>query len=582
MMTSKQQAVLAAGLFAASILAGCRGRTPTVSAENTAQSPESGVKLVKLGSGSGIQLDAAGLKLAGVTTITAGVSDLAPRLQPVGDVSATDSGTVQVTSRLPGRIAAVYVSAGQRVRSGQVLAVVDSVDLTQAEATYQTAVQHLRLTYNQLQQQKQLARYGTLSEPAIEDARRTFAAAQASVNSDRAQIDLDKLTLTNTQQLVSMGEVTRKPVEDAQNAYAQAQAAAIQAQVTLKSTKANLDRAKILYDNGIYSKQQYEDAETAYNNAVAAGQQTATQEQLSKEELGRQQNIFKQNLNGAASLQAAQSKLQQDQHTYNNDLTALALARTALKRAQVVRKSGIPISQALQQAQDAYDEARAAVQGATNTLKLYGLAPGAGTRQLANGHVVIPVIAPLEGIIASRTMVTGQMTDTSTPLAKIVNLDRVYVNAQVYEQDLTDVSVGSPARVRVAAFPSRIFNGTVSFIGREVSPDTRTITVRAAVDNPGWLLRPGMFATIDIRGRGGRRALTIPEQALLQEPDGQAVYVEVADRTFARRTVKVGPASGGQVPVYSGLAPGDRVVRSGNLFLDTELQKLESEKRGAA
>jgi RND family efflux transporter MFP subunit len=529
-----------------------------------------------------------GVQLAGVTTSVAAVQDLHATVQPTGQVAATDSDAVQVTSRLPGKIVDALVAVGAFVHKGQLIARVDSVDLTQVEATYQTALAHERLTFNQLAQQRKLAHFGSLSEQPVEDARKAYAAVQAAVAGDVAQLALDRTTLANTLQLIGMGEITRKPVEDAQNAYAQTHAALVQAQVSLHSTKANFDRAKILFNGGIYSKQQLEDAETAYNNAVAAVEQGTTQAELAAEELARQQNIFKQNLNGAASLQQAQSKLQQDEHTYQNDLTAQALARTQLARAQVVHRSGIPVSQALQQAEDAYEEAKVAVSGAETTLGLYGIKPGESGIQLRNGHVIVPVVAPISGVIAARSMAVGQMTDTSTPLVKVENLDRVYVDAQVYETDIAQVAVGNPVRLRVAAFPDRLFTGRVQYIGSEVSLDTRTITVRTIVHNPCWILRPGMFATLLISsqaGRPGTRAaggLTVPVEAILQKGARQVVYVQVEPRKYVQRAVKVGAAVNGRVPVYRGLAPGDEVVVSGNVLLEREQEKLESEKRASA
>lgn len=560
------------------VLAGCRKDPPATGTVSTTGDSGESAKLLHEGGRTVLELDPASLKLAGITTVTAGVENLRQTVQPTGQVAPTDSNTVQVTARLPGRIAQVLFSVGQKVRKGQLLATVDSVDLTQAEATYRTALEHERLTSNQLAQQRKLAGYGALSEQPVEDARRAFAAAQAAVKGDEAQLALDRRTLENTRQLVNMGEITSKPVEDAQNAFAQAQAARIQAEVTLHSTKANLDRAQVLYDGGIYSKQQLEDAETAHNNAVASVDQTRTQESLASQELARQKNIYRQNLNGTASLQAAQSKLQQDEHTYQNDLTSLEVTRKELARAQTVHKSGIPVSQALQQAQDAYEEAKVALSGAESTLLLYGVSPGQSVAQLANGHAVIPIAAPLTGIVTARSMVVGQITDTSTPLAKIVDLDEVYVDSQVFEKDLRSVAVGDTIKLRVAAFPDRAFAGRVQYIGNEVSPDTRTVTVRTVIRNPGWLLRPGMFATVVIEGKSGRSAIAIPADSILQEGENQVVYVQVGERQFVKRTVRVGPAVNGQAPVYGGLQPGDRVVVTGNVLLQNAQEKLQSEK----
>jgi RND family efflux transporter MFP subunit len=247
-----------------------------------------------------------------------------------------------------------------------------------------------------------------------------------------------------------------------------------------------------------------------------------------------------------------------------------------------VHRYRIPVSQALQQAEDAYQEAKVVVSGAQTTLGLYGIKPGESGIQLQNGHVIIPVVAPISGIIASRNMAVGQMTDTATPLVKVENLDRVYVDAQVYETEIAGVAAGNPVRLRVAAFPDRLFTGRVQSVGSEVNPDTRTITVRTIIRNPGWSLRPGMFATILIGSQAGRHILAVPADAILQKGARQVVYVQVEPRKYVQRAVKVGAAVNGRVPVYHGLEPGDPVVVSGNVLLEREQEKLESEKRAAA
>ncbi|HLK59548.1 MAG TPA: efflux RND transporter periplasmic adaptor subunit [Chthonomonadaceae bacterium] len=569
--------VLPAALALATLLAGCHSKQDAASGGHE----EGGAHLITVGGNSGLALDEAGRKLAGVTVETADISDLSPSVQPTGEVAPTDVGTVQVTSRLPGKITQARVGVGAHVHQGDMIATVDSVDLAQAEATYRTADAHARLAYNQLIQQRKMAGFGTISEQPIEDARKALSAAEAAVSSDEAQIALDKLTLENTRQLVDLGEITRKPVEDAQNAYAQAQAALAQAKVNLHSTKANLDRATILFNGGVFSKQQFEDAETANNNAIASQDQATTQEKLASEELKRQQAIYSKNLNGASALQQAQSKLQQDQHTYASDLTAQELARKQLARAQVVYKSGIPVSQALQSAQDNYDEAEVALQGAIAALRLYGVSPSTSVAQMANGHVVIPVVSPIDGIVTARNMVVGQITDISTPLVKVVNLDRVFVDAQVYEKDIAGIRMGDPVKLQVAAFPTRTFHGQVTYIANEVNPDTRTLTVRTEVENPGWLLRPSMYATVLIGSRNTTRALSIPADAVLQEGTHQIVYVETSPGQYVQHTITVGTAVSGRVPVRSGLSAGDRVVVTGCVLLQQEQDKLQSEEKGA-
>jgi len=538
-------------------------------------------KLVRVGSANGVQLSPESIKLAGIAVQSAGDDRLKATMQPTGEIEPTDTGTIQVTSALPGKIAEALVSVGDRMHKGQLIAYVYSVDLANAEAAYQTAVSHANLAKNQLEQQKKLAGYGSLSEQPVEDARRASAAADAAVSSDEAQIKVDGLALKSTQQLIEMGEITRKPVEDAQNAYAQAQASAIQTGVTLNSAKKDLDRTKILFNGGVYSKQQLEDAEAAYNTAVSANNQAVTAEKLAKQELTRQESIYKKNLNGASSLQGAQSKLQQDQHAYQNDLISQELAHKEYKRALIVRRSGIPISQALQQAQDTYDEAQIAVQGAANTLKMYGVTPGRPFGEMRNGRVVVPVTAPIDGIVTARNMIVGQNIDPTVNLVKLVNLDQVFVEAQVYEKDIEGVAPGDSVRVTVSGVPNRAFTGKVQWVSSEINPDTRTATVRTVLANPGWILRPGMYANVTIGSRRGVRAIAVPVEAVMEQDDKEIVFVQVGPGEFVERAITVGEPMSGKVPVESGLSPGDQVVVDGNVFLQKEQDLLETEKAGA-
>jgi len=194
---------------------------------------------------------------------------------------------------------------------------------------------------------------------------------------------------------------------------------------------------------------------------------------------------------------------------------------------------------------------------------------------------VIPIVAPIDGIVAARSMVAGQNTDTSTVLARLVNLDQVYVDAQVYEKDLEGVSMGDPVDIQVSAVPGHAFSGRVQWIASEVNPDTRTVTVRTVLRNPGWVLRPGMFASISIGSRRAIAGVGVPADGVLQEGNKTIAYVEVSPGEFQKREVQVGPEIGGQVPVKSGLSPGDKVVEAGNVLIEREQESLESEKSGS-
>ena len=157
----------------------------------------------------------------------------------------------------------------------------------------------------------------------------------------------------------------------------------------------------------------------------------------------------------------------------------------------------------------------------------------------------------------------------------------VYINAQVYEKDVQGVLPGDSVKFSVPALPNHPFTGKVQFVASEVNPDTRTVLVRTIIPNPGWLLRPGMFATVLIGSHQSIQSISLPTEAILQEEDKQVVYVKVSTNQFVKRVVKLGTSIGGKVPVIKGLSPGDQVVVSGNVFIEKEQEKLQSGKSGS-
>jgi hypothetical protein len=243
----------------------------------------------------------------------------------------------------------------------------------------------------------------------------------------------------------------------------------------------------------------------------------------------------------------------------------------------MVRKSGIPISQALQSAQDTFDAARIAEEGASTTLKLFGVEPNLN----GAGKVLIPIVSPIDGIVAARTMVVGQNVDPSATLARIINLDKIFIDAQIYEKDIEGALAGDLVSIHVPAFPERTFNGKVQYVAKEVNSDTRTVLVRTVLNNPGWVLRPGMFASVLIGSAKATRSLSVPSVAVMQEAEKQIVYVRVAPGKFVRRVITVGAPIGNKTPIKSGLTSGDEVVVSGNVLIQKAQQQLESGKSGS-
>ena len=177
--------------------------------------------------------------------------------------------------------------------------------------------------------------------------------------------------------------------------------------------------------------------------------------------------------------------------------------------------------------------------------------------------------SPLTGIVVERNVTPGQSIggDSGQVVFTVADLDMLQVVADVYERDLALVKEGQSAKVSVEAYPDVSFPATVASIGDVVDPTSRTIKLRAWVNNKDHRLKPEMFARLHIQVGDSIPLLMIPREAVLEVDGKQFVYVvEGADR-YVKREVKVSTISPDQVRVLEGLTSGQRIVTKGAVLI---------------
>ncbi|MBZ0254006.1 MAG: efflux RND transporter periplasmic adaptor subunit, partial [Candidatus Methylomirabilis sp.] len=150
---------------------------------------------------------------------------------------------------------------------------------------------------------------------------------------------------------------------------------------------------------------------------------------------------------------------------------------------------------------------------------------------------------------------------------------RLWLEVGIPERELPRTRAGSLVRVRVAAYPDRVFTGRIASIAPELAPQTRTATARVTLETPGNLLRPGMFATVAVGSGVTGTSAAVPESALQTVENRPVVYVAVDPETFQRRPVELGAKEEGWVQVVRGLSPGEKVAATGAFFLKSEDQR---------
>jgi len=160
---------------------------------------------------------------------------------------------------------------------------------------------------------------------------------------------------------------------------------------------------------------------------------------------------------------------------------------------------------------------------------------------------------------------------------RIADHSTMWLELRVFEQDLAHVRLGQAVRARVESLPGEDLDGEVVFVHPHVDPVTRTALVRAVLPNPELVLRQGMYATGAITLEVAPRAIVVPREAVIDTGERQIAFVAQERGHFEPRNVRMGAAGGdGLVQVLSGLAPGERVVTSGQFLLDAESRLREA------
>ena len=185
--------------------------------------------------------------------------------------------------------------------------------------------------------------------------------------------------------------------------------------------------------------------------------------------------------------------------------------------------------------------------------------------------------APQDGFVIEKNVVEGQMVDPGMKIYRLADLGLVWVQADIYEQDLVYLKLGQEAAMTLSYLPDREFRGRVTYIYPNVDEKTRTAHVRMEFHNPGYFLKPGMFATVKVVSELEPSVLLIPDMAILRSGEKTTVFVALDGGKFDPRAVTLGPqAENDEYQVLSGLSEGERIVTSGQFMLDSESQLREA------
>jgi Cu(I)/Ag(I) efflux system membrane fusion protein len=223
-------------------------------------------------------------------------------------------------------------------------------------------------------------------------------------------------------------------------------------------------------------------------------------------------------------------------------------------------------------AKEAWRSAGVMLEAARRRLAYWDITPEQIDRLESTGEVTktLTLVAPVSGIVLEKDVFEGQRVMPGMRLYRIADLTEVWVEGEVFEQDIKFVEADAQAHIEVAAYPGEHVMGTVSFVYPTVDVQSRTNRVRVTVSNRDLRLKPGMFATIFFDVEVATDALAVPMEAVVVTGERNLVFLRDEDGTLAAREVVLGAWAGEQTAILSGLTEGERIVASANFLVDAE------------
>jgi RND family efflux transporter MFP subunit len=286
--------------------------------------------------------------------------------------------------------------------------------------------------------------------------------------------------------------------------------------------------------------------------SVQLGDRVARGQQIAKIE---DREIREQINEAEASLAVNQATLTQRE----NDAAALA---NTLERIRAQHKAGLIAQQALEDAETRHGAAVSQVAAAKAQMNQ--------TRARIEGLKITlsntTILSPVDGFVSRRLLDPGAFAGANTPVLSVVAIGTVRLVASIVERDFKRVQPGVPAVVQVDTFPGEQFSGQVSRVAPVFDPATRTAQIEIGIPNPGYRLKPGMYARVQLTVDRRPRALTVPRNALVDMAGRRGVFV-VEEQTARFQEVRTGLQDADRVEVLDGIVEGQRVVTTGALAL---------------
>jgi membrane fusion protein, heavy metal efflux system len=497
---------------------------------------------------SAVKVDPETIKRLGIKVEPVKDRPLDIGIKTTGQIETLPDQKVEVTAPLTSKVVQLLVKPGSKVVKGQPIAVIASPELVNLRVDAQGKQSDAQGALQKAQVNLQLAQDNLVKQQTIANAE--IAQARTKLTATQAQYDRDK-QIVNQSGVLKVARSNLKLQQQIANA---------------EITRANTEVA--------IAQEQYDrDSELVKKGALARRQMLESQGKLerAKAELAKVKSL-PQVVQAQSEVKKAEVDL--PYRELRDSQAKVAEAQSQLQRAET-RKDVL-------EAQAQLKRAQSDVIIAQSQLNLSATAYNTRLQQLgstANAQGLVTIVAPIAGTIASREVSIGQsLQDAGGKLMTIVNDGRIFATANIYEKDLGMVKNGQKILLKVPSLPNQSFEGRITQIGTSVKGETRVVPVQAEINNLNGLLKPGMFAELEvITNQTAASILAIPTSAIVDANGKKVVYVQNG-KAFQAADVTFGRTSGDVVEVKTGLFPGDMVVTQRGTQLYAQSLRGGSEK----
>ncbi|MBV9216748.1 MAG: efflux RND transporter periplasmic adaptor subunit [Acidobacteria bacterium] len=350
------------------------------------------------------------------------------------------------------------------------------------------------------------------------------------------------------------------------NDFAEAQARYIALQTEAANARRNYERSQRLATINAPGRSELEETTKSRKAAEAA--------------LSEMRNRYDRTVKLVRIGAASREELEQDNTKLRTAEAEVEQARLRESRATQHLPISNEVRTASEEALNHLQSAESSLSAARQKLLLYGMPPARVNALRSTLQITseLSVPSPASGTVTSRTVNVGEVVDANKELLRVTDLSNVWVIAQVYENDVARMRVGTGASISSDAFPNRLFRGQITYIDPQLDESTRTGKVRIEVANPGRELKLGMYVRVAFGALGNmeRTVPVVPADAVQNINGKQVVFLLTNDsNVFELRPVRLAAASEGRYQVLEGLQVGDKVVVTGSFALRAEWLKRQ-------